>query len=539
MSNPRFVKVFLGSSITELRDERQVLSNIGADITNLFSHDEIVVQIVKCENFHAGNLGENDQDYIDQKLRGCDISLFVFKSKVGKWTRHEYAVARELQQQKKHRIFVCFLKDPNKKKGSGLKSFKKQLDSEGVHWKEFDTTDKITHEFSMGILTHLNITVGGTAKNADERFEQFEQVRQQLHQDIDDLLAKIPDILSDESQLISARIVEVMGLYQKADQWASKTDYDKEKYSHLLYDYAQFLDKYGMYYDAEAVYLRQIPLAEELYGKEHENTATSYNNIGAVYDDQGDYSKALEYYGKALAIDKKVLGKDHPDTATDYNNIGVVYWRQGEYPKALEYYGKALEIYEKVLGKDHPYTAATYDNIGKVYKEQGNYPKALEYYGMALAIDEKVLGKDHPDTATTYNNIGTVYRNQGNYPKTLEYYGKALAIVEKVLGKDHPNTASSYNNIGLVYKKQGNYPKALEYYGKALAIDEKVLGKDHPYAATSYNNIGSVYYQQGKYREALKYLEKALKIFKAKLGEDHPDTKKTQGWIDLTLAAMG
>ena len=90
-----------------------------------------------------------------------------------------------------------------------------------------------------------------------------------------------------------------------------------------------------------------------------------------------------------------------------------------------------------------------------------------------------------------------------------------------------------------MYKKQGNYPKALEYYGKALAIDEKVLGKDHPYAATSYNNIGSVYYQQGKYREALKYLEKALKIFKAKLGEDHPDTKKTQGWIDLTLAAMG
>lgn len=130
---------------------------------------------------------------------------------------------------------------------------------------------------------------------------------QQLHQDIDNLLAQIPGVLADESQLVSTRIVEVMGLYQKADRWASKTDYDKEKYSDLLFDYAVFLYKYGMYYDAEAVWLRQIPLAEELYGKEHKNTATSYNNIGLVYKAQGDYPKALK-------IRKARLGDDHPYT---------------------------------------------------------------------------------------------------------------------------------------------------------------------------------------------------------------------------------
>lgn len=160
MSNPRLVKVFLGSSITELRDERQVLSNIGADITNLFSHDEIVVQIVKCENFHAGNLGENDQDYIDQKLRGCDISLFVFKSKVGKWTRHEYAVARRLhQEQQKHRLFVYFLGDPDKKKDPSVEDFQQQLIKDGVYWKYYNTASEIKYEFLVGILNHLGITV--------------------------------------------------------------------------------------------------------------------------------------------------------------------------------------------------------------------------------------------------------------------------------------------------------------------------------------------------------------------------------------------
>jgi hypothetical protein len=231
MSNPRLVKAFLASSITELKDERLSMSALGDDISNLFSHDEIVVRIVKCENFHAGNVGPHDQEYIDRQLRGCDISLFVFKSTVGPYTRHEYDVARALQQKQKqeqkqvHGIIVCFLSVPDGEKDTSVTAF-----------------------------------------------------QQQLHQDIDNLLAQIPTVLADESQLVSTRIVEVMGLYQKADRWASKTDYDKEKYSDLLNDYAQFLDKYGMYYDAEAVFLRQIPLAEELYGQEHENTAASYNN---------------------------------------------------------------------------------------------------------------------------------------------------------------------------------------------------------------------------------------------------------------------
>ena len=381
MSNPRFVKVFLGSSIAELKDERRELSEIGADITNLFSHDEIVVQIVKCENFHAGHVGPHDQEYIDGKLRGCDISLFVFKTTVGEWTRHEYAVARRLhQEQQKHRLFVYFLGDPAGEKDPSVEDFQQQLIKDGVYWKYYNTASEIKYKFLVGILNHLGITVGGRsaeaeaeAKDADERFEQFEQGeaqqqqlmqkqqqrRQQLHQDIDDLLAKIPDVLADESQLVSTRIVEVMGLYQKADRWASKTDYDKEKYSDLLFKYADFLDDYGMYYDAEAVYLRQIPLAEELYGKEHEKTATSYNNIGLVYWKQGDYPKALEYYGKALAIDEKVLGKDHPDTAYDYHNIGSMYYQQGKYREALKYLEKALKIFKARLGDDHPNTKKT------------------------------------------------------------------------------------------------------------------------------------------------------------------------------------
>jgi len=70
-----------------------------------------------------------------------------------------------------------------------------------------------------------------------------------------------------------------------------------------------------------------------------------------------------------------VLGKEHPDTASTYNGIAGVYSNQGEYSKALEWYEKALAIYEKVLGKEHPNTVSTYNSIALVYHYQGEYSK--------------------------------------------------------------------------------------------------------------------------------------------------------------------
>ena len=91
-------------------------------------------------------------------------------------------------------------------------------------------------------------------------------------------------------------------------------------------------------------------------GEKHSDTATTYNNIAVVHDNQGDYDKALEFYQKALAIFEKVLGSEHPSTATTYNNIAFVHYNKGDYDKALEYFQKALTIREKMLVAEHPFT---------------------------------------------------------------------------------------------------------------------------------------------------------------------------------------
>ena len=221
--------------------------------------------------------------------------------------------------------------------------------------------------------------------------------------------------------------------------------------------------------------------------------ASLYFFLGDGFDELADYSQSLTWYKKSLDIRENVLGKDHPDTAATYNNIGLVYCNKGDYDKALEYYGKALDIFENVLGKDHPNTAATYNNIAEVYCNKGDYDEALEYYGKALDTQEKVLGKNHPSTATTYNNIATVYHNKGDYDKALEYFGKALDIRENVLGKDHPSTATTYNNIACVYHAQKLYDRALVLFLKALRVYRKVLGEEHHYTKEVLDNIADTY----------------------------------------------
>ena len=409
-----------------------------------------------------------------------------------------------------------------------------------------DRMRRAIEAFDRGDVHEANIILDEAQRDAAQNLTDYrkskaltEQRRQNVIHSIEELLLNTSTMMADASIAIKERIEKTKSLYAQADEMAAEVDYDKEKYSDLLFDYTQFLYEYGLYRDSEAVLFRQIPLAEELYGTEHEETANSYNNIGVVYEAQGDYPDALKYHFKALEIDEKVLGKNHPGTATDYNNIGLVYDVQGDYPNALEYYFKALEIREKILGTDHPDTATSYNNIGGVYHHQGNYSKALEYNFKALEIEEKVLGIDHSSTATSYNNIGTVYDDQGDYPKALEYFFKVLKIFEKVLGTDHPSTATSYNNIGGVYHNQGNYSKALEYYFKALKILKKVLGPDHPSIATSYNNIGNMYWNQGDYPKALEYFLQALEIYEKVLGKEHPDIAQSYNNIGLVYWKQG
>lgn len=338
---------------------------------------------------------------------------------------------------------------------------------------------RVIDEFKKGHVEEANAILGWIEREGDNHIKQLNIDRAIVHKDIEALQLKTKTIMADVTIPIKQRISDVLATYEKIDDWAEKSVYEKGDYSKLLYEYGKFLYDYSMYDQALTIWKRECRMNEELYGSSNMETAKSYNVIGYVYYRQEKYSLALEYHEKSLAIRKELLGPEHIDTATSYSNIGLVLYDQGNYNEALKYLKKTLVIREKVLGIKHPNTATSYYNIGRVYFCQGEYDLALESFKKALEVRIENFGLMHADVAKTYNKIGKVLYLQGNHAQALDYYLKAFAIFENNVGIEHAYTAKTYENIGEVYCGQGNYNQAMDNFQKALVIFEKVLPKEH------------------------------------------------------------
>lgn len=394
--------------------------------------------------------------------------------------------------------------------------------------------------FECGQLERAKVLLDELAEQAEQHMQRLEQDRALVHKDIEAFMLQAQTVLADANMNTKDRIEQATAIYAKADDWAQRSAYDKEKYTKLLYDYGGFLASNACYDAAVKVYLRQITLCEEVFGTEHLHTTQSYNNIGLVYHLQGNYGKALEYYYKSLSGREHLFQSGNSvDIAQSYNNIALTNISLAKYNEAIEYLFKAIPIWENVVGKYHAATAKSYTNIGVCYLYKGDYPKALEYYSTALAIQEKVLEPEHQDIAQTYINIGYVYDILGNYDHAIRYYFKALEILEKILGADHPVTATVINNIGLTYYHMGDDNKALKYYFKSLDISEHIQEPSHPDIANSCNNIGLVYDRQGNHKQAIKFYLRANKIWENAFGIEHPNTATSYGNLGLAYANIG
>ncbi len=256
----------------------------------------------------------------------------------------------------------------------------------------------------------------------------------------------------------------------------------------------------GQIKEALDYYQHSLKIREEI--KDQQGIAISLNNIGTIYDNQGQIKEALDYYHRALKIREEI--KEQSGIANSLNNIGAIYNTQGQIKEALDYYYRALKIQEEIKAQSG--IAYSLNNIGYIYNNQGQIKKALDYYHRALKIREEI--KDQQGIAHSLNNIGCIYNKQGQIKEALDYYQRSLKIREEI--KDQEGIAYSLNNIGFIYNNQGQIKEALDYYHRTLKILEEI--KDQQGIAYSLNNIGYIYQQQGQIKEALDYYQHSLKI---------------------------
>ena len=352
--------------------------------------------------------------------------------------------------------------------------------------------------------------------------------------------------LSDErnDKLINANYSRVQGIvcshlgqYDQAIECHEKSlsIYTKEMYGEQHGDIATSYNNLGnvfwelhQYDQAKKYYEKSFLIRKDIYDENHSDEnhsdlAASYNNLGLVYRDLSQYNQAKEYHEKSLAIRIKIHGEHHGDVATSQNNLGTVCSALGQHKKAKEYYEKSLASRKAIYGEHHGDVAASYNNLGLVYRHFGEYDQAQVYNEKSLAIRKKIYGEHHGEVAASYNNLGLVYRERGCYDIAKEYYEKSLEIRQEIYGKDHGYVAESYKSLGLVHRDLNNYDEAKKYHKMSLNICKETYGERHRDVAASYNNLGTAHSDLGEYRQAKECYKESLAIRKEIYGEHHDD----------------
>ncbi|MES2132544.1 MAG: tetratricopeptide repeat protein [Bacteroidota bacterium] len=237
------------------------------------------------------------------------------------------------------------------------------------------------------------------------------------------------------------------------------------------------------------LYEQSLKIAEEIGDKK--NMLELYNNIGLVYNDNGNIKLALDYYQKALKVNDDTVNTGRQVILL---NIGYIYYAQNYMDKALQYYGEAYILAKKM---NSTYSKAMIiNNAGRVFFAQKQYDKAMRYYQKALLLFKEC----HDDTgiAIVEANIADIYSQQNKVDQALEFYLKSLEVYRGTNFGTGITTALT--RIGTLYVRQKDTASALKYGLESMKTAEK--NSDPLSIKEAATLLYSVYKQTGNYKKA-------------------------------------
>ncbi len=160
--------------------------------------------------------------------------------------------------------------------------------------------------------------------------------------------------------------------------------------------------------------------------------ALHYNNIGAIFAEQGISDKAVNYYKKALQLD--------PKYTLAYNNLGVELSKTGRRHEAIDAYRTVLTI-------DPEYDSAHY-NLGNNLLQAGFIDAAISHYEAAVRLK--------PDNINMLNNLGSAYTIANRLEDAINCYLRALRI--------DPDSDLAIRNLATVLANFKDIEKAVDRF---------------------------------------------------------------------------
>jgi tetratricopeptide (TPR) repeat protein len=199
------------------------------------------------------------------------------------------------------------------------------------------------------------------------------------------------------------------------------------------------------YFDAVA----QYEILHDERGK-----ARVYNNIGNLYQ-MVDYDKALGFLDTAKMIAEKL--NDKKIIASTYLNLGNVYNRKSMYNTALSFYERSYALFTEL--KDGVQLIQCLQDLGVIHYFLHDYAKAKE---LLLDANQRAKSQDmNVNVAAINMTLTDIYLAESNFDEAEKYIkeGKAYATIIDNAKDIYDYKHSAYE----LERRRKNYEKALEY----------------------------------------------------------------------------
>jgi tetratricopeptide (TPR) repeat protein len=193
--------------------------------------------------------------------------------------------------------------------------------------------------------------------------------------------------------------------------------------------------------------------------------ARVYNNIGNLYQ-ASDYDKSLEYLEKGLKIAQNLA--DPKLLASSYLNLGNIYNRKKNFYKALDYYTQSQQLFLKV--NDHVSLILCLQNFGLLYYNLKQYDKAEE---LLLQANREAKLKDLNTSIGSIDlTLTSLYIEKKMYPEAQKFLDEGIVFAQ--VTKDEKLEADfTYTSYQLEFHKK-NYERALYYLHNIYVRDSTV-----------------------------------------------------------------
>jgi eukaryotic-like serine/threonine-protein kinase len=279
--------------------------------------------------------------------------------------------------------------------------------------------------------------------------------------------------------------------------------------------------------------LGDVPKAIELCAKAKDifaatgdlnGVATTLNNLGNCYYDQGNLAGAKETYEGTLTIYRKIGNQSGMAGAMD--NIANVLGDMGKPEEAKKLSQGALQIYREI--GDYTGEGETLNNIAAAYVTEGNLADAALTFEESLKIWK--LKGDTNGMATALTNLAEMLLDQGKLAESKSKYEEALAIFKETGQKGK----TSYQLIGLgqVLYAQGELTSAREKFEEVVVMSRE--NQDKHELSTALAGLGEVLLSEGDLKGARVKYEESLKIRK-EIGEKGTAAESSVGLAQVAL----